>query len=120
MVRMKFLHLKSSLVLFFCFVSLLVSGSPIQSSKPIILSCKEDNDLYRTLLDNKISCVRYNSPDQAIKHSSKGSGVMILADGYPGQPTELDPALFAISQKKGLRICKVVKKVSLEGKLLRK
>lgn len=101
MSSLKFERIKYLVVLIIFFIGY---DSNAQSSKKIILSSRVDNDLFQTLKTNNIECVRYDSPEQAIKHAPKGSGVMILADGYPGQPTVLDPTLFAISKKKGLRI----------------
>ena len=87
-------------------VLLLVSFQSCTKTKlnNICLSCKEDNDLYLTLLENKISCSRYNTPEEAIKTASDGEGVMILADGYPGITTPLDDALFEKARKKKLRL----------------
>ena len=70
----------------------------------MILSCKEDNDLYRTLQENKIVCSRYNTPGEAIDHAGEGSGVLILADGYPGTTTVLDASLFEKARGKKLRL----------------
>jgi hypothetical protein len=70
----------------------------------ISLSCKEDNDLFMILKENKIACARYNNPEEAVKKAKEGSGVMILADGYPEKTTILDSALFEIAQSKKLRL----------------
>ena len=74
------------------------------SQRKIILSCKADNDLYLTLQKNQISCIRYNSPEEAIRNSVENSGVLILADGYPGKTTEFSNALFEEVRNKNLRI----------------
>lgn len=70
----------------------------------IILSCKEDNDLYLTLKQNDIPCVRYNTPEEAINHAEEETGVLILADGYPLNPTEIDAALYKKAGSKKLRL----------------
>jgi len=57
-----------------------------------------------TLKENKIACRRYNSPEKAIRKADKGSGVMILADNYPYQTTELDASLFEKAKEKNLRL----------------
>jgi hypothetical protein len=101
---MNLLRIRFLLLITFSFVFIQGFGHIIRSPQPIILSCKEDNDLYRTLVGNNINCIRFDSPEQAIKRAPNGSGVMILADGYPSTPTILDPALFEISRKKNLRI----------------
>lgn len=88
----------------FFFAFLQGFGNIIQSPQPIILSCKDNNDLYRILKENNIACIRYDSPQDAINRAPQGSGVMILADGYPDKTTVFDPSLFDKSRKKNLRI----------------
>lgn len=68
------------------------------------LCCKQDNDFYVTLKENHIVCVRYNTPQEAINHAPEGSGLMILADNYPCNRTEVDAALFASAAGKKLRV----------------
>ncbi|MEX2592808.1 MAG: hypothetical protein WD426_08535 [Anditalea sp.] len=70
----------------------------------ISLSCKENNDLYLTLKENKIACVRFNTPEEAINHALEGSGVMILAAGYPEETTVMDASLFEKARQKNLRL----------------
>ena len=33
----------------------------------LYLRCKPDNDLYKVLLDNSVSCSRFDTPDQAVR-----------------------------------------------------
>ena len=40
--------------------------------------------------DNSIEIARYNTPAEAINKADEGSGVMILADGYPEKTTLTD------------------------------
>jgi len=70
----------------------------------IVLSCREDNDLYLTLRENKIACIRYNTPDDAIKNAREGSGVLILADGYPEKTTVLNASFFEKARSKELKV----------------
>ena len=70
----------------------------------MILSCKEDNDLYRTLQENKIVCSRYDTPAEAVDHAGEGTGVLILADGYPEKTTLIDPGVFEEAAGKKLRL----------------
>ena len=79
-------------------------GSPLKGQNNISLSCKENNDLYQTLKKNWIVCLRYNTPDEAINNAAEGTGVMILADGYPDKTTELDSLQFKKVFKKNLRV----------------
>ena len=74
------------------------------SQGKIVLSCKADNDLYLTLKGNKIPCMRYNSPEEAINNALENSGVLILADGYPDQTTVISTTLFEVAQNRNLRL----------------
>ena len=91
---------------FFIVVLLLVAVQVCasKSQKNISLSCKEDNDLYLTLKENKIACIRYNTPIEAINSAGEGSGVLILADGYPENTTVMDASLFGKARSKKLRL----------------
>ena len=74
-------------------------------SKPAIyLSCEEHNDLYQTLVANDISVLRFDTPDEAIHNVPENAGVMILADGYPGVLTPVDPSLYEMARSKNLRL----------------
>jgi hypothetical protein len=75
-----------------------------KSQSIITLSCNEDNDLYRTLKENKIACIRHSTPEEAINNAAQGAGVLILADGYPGKTTAMDASLFEKARNKKLRL----------------
>jgi hypothetical protein len=47
---------------------------------------------------------RYETPEEAVGHSSPGSGVLILAEGYPDKPTKLSIATFQMAAEKKLRL----------------
>ena len=70
----------------------------------ITLSCRENNDLYIVLKENKIKCVRYNTPQDAVNHAKEGTPVMILADDYPEKTTELHVSLFRQARLKKLKL----------------
>ncbi len=70
----------------------------------LTLSCNEDNDLFVVLRENGIACIRYNTPEEAVENAGEGSGVMILADGYPDRVTSVDSLLFARAKEKNLRL----------------
>jgi hypothetical protein len=78
----------------------IATNNPIRIS----LSCKADNDLYVILKENKIACDRYNTPEEAIVNAGQGSGVLILADGYPRHTTSMDAALYDKAGDKKLRL----------------
>jgi hypothetical protein len=85
-----------------CFLIVLIQAC----SEPgtINLSCSADNDLYRTLKENRIASIRFDTPEEAINHAKEGSGVMILADGYPREATAIDTSLFKKVRNKKLRL----------------
>lgn len=74
-----------------------------QSGK-FVLACAVGNDLFQVLTSNKIACERFDSAARAVKSAKPGSGVLILADSYPAQTTEVDPALLEEAAKKKLRL----------------
>ena len=86
-----------SLLCSICILSLLLSCT---EKNDIILSCNESNDLYKILKENKVGCTRYNTPQEAITNAQDGSAVMILADNYPIETTEIDLSLFDAARKK--------------------
>ncbi len=70
----------------------------------LILSCAEENDLWRVLWENRIECLRYNSAKEAVARAPNGSGIMVLADGYPDALTAVDDSVFDAVSRKGLRL----------------
>ena len=94
-------------LLYFILVILLpfcVQSQDIKKQNNVILSCKEDNDLYITLKENKVACIRYNTPKEAIDNAVEGAGVLILADGYPTKTTTITASLFEKARIKELRL----------------
>ncbi len=92
---------------FFFFSVMMMFVFQVYASKnqdDIILSCRENNDLYLTLLENRISCSRFNTPDEAINNAEEGTGVMILADDYPEKTTVIANSLIEKTQRKKLRL----------------
>jgi hypothetical protein len=81
-----------------------MQGCSLRSRNIICLSCKENNDLYLTLKENRIVCTRYNTPEEVVTNAPVGSGVMILADGYPESTNSIDSSLFNKARDKKLRM----------------
>jgi hypothetical protein len=96
--------LKISCFLFTLLLLISVPSCNTKSLNSITLSCLDNNDLYLTLKENKVPCLRYDTPAEAINNTTEGSGVMILADGYPDKTTEMDTSLFETARKKNLRL----------------
>lgn len=86
------------------FISTLIQTCGLPSQKKLTLSCRDDNDLFVVMQKNSISCSRYDSPEEAIRNAPQGSGVLILADGYPVETTKTDSVLYAEAAAKELRL----------------
>lgn len=74
------------------------------SGQSLIICSSSDNDLYRALQDSGIKCGRFDLPDEAVQSAPTGSGVLLLAEGYPKQPTQLTESLLAEAKAKHLRL----------------
>lgn len=73
-------------------------------SSKISIVCSEDNDLYLTLKENKVKFGHFTSPLEALKKACDGSGILILADGYPGSLTAVDSSLYKEAQSRNIRL----------------
>ncbi len=71
---------------------------------PLVFSCSPANDLYKMLASGAAPFPRYNAPEEAVTRSSHGSGVLLLAEGYPTRTTQLDRELFQKAAEKKLRL----------------
>jgi hypothetical protein len=69
-----------------------------------VLSCPAENDLYRVLQDNGITARRFETPAAAVAAAPEGSGVLILAAGYPAEPTAIHDAVYQAAKRKRLRL----------------
>ncbi len=67
-------------------------------------ACKADNDLYRALTLSGVNCARFATAGEAVRAAADGSGVLVLADRYPEEPTVIEPTLFDEAARKRLRL----------------
>ncbi len=82
-----------------------VSLAHTAEERPVfVLCCAADNDLYAVLRGSGIACERHDDPLTAICQARRGSGVLILADGYPGSMTILSEQLLRQAASKELRL----------------
>lgn len=96
----------------FCVIGMLLalgvifSPLPLAAAPPpnLVFCCQADNDLYRVVTSDGGKYARYDAPGDAVKAATKGSGVLILADGYPEKTTVIEPAVFDEAAKKKLRL----------------
>lgn len=70
----------------------------------IVFSCPPGNDLYRALAAEGKPFPRFDGATAAVDATDAHGGVMILADGYPAQKTELSAEIFQIAAEKNLRL----------------
>ena len=52
---------------------------------PLLFSCSADNDLFRVASENGMEVRRFDTPGAAVAAAAEGDGVLLLADGYPGE-----------------------------------
>lgn len=97
--------MKNSRILL-CFVLISLSLTCCAGGKELNLSfCSSTkNDLYLALKSCGYKCHRFDTAIDAVKHAKPGSGVLVLADGYPSVRTHIDPAVFDIAANKGLKL----------------
>lgn len=70
----------------------------------LYVSCEQDNDLYRVLKDNGVSCRHFRNPGEAVAKAPPRAGVLILAQAYPVTATDVEPSLFEEASRKRLRL----------------
>lgn len=85
----------SVLIVFVCTIS-------VQAA--LYISCDPNNDLYRTLVDHDIDCLRYHTPWQAVSQATQKAGVLILADGYPKETASVEDRVMEEAERKTLRL----------------
>lgn len=80
---------------------------PLHAAQPPrwIFSCSPTNDLYRVLSTSLGQDVpRFDEPHDALRHAPEHAAVLLLAQGYPDQPTVIDPAWLDLAARKHLRL----------------
>ena len=70
----------------------------------LVFCCAADNDLYRVMTTGTREYSRVESAAKAVQRAASGSGVLILADGYPKTTTPLEQAVFDTAAAKRLRL----------------
>lgn len=70
----------------------------------LTLACKPDNDLCHILQDNNVTFNRTDTAQEAIENTPEESGILILADGYPNKPTQIDLTTLETAHNKNQRV----------------
>lgn len=80
------------------------TGADDKASPRWTFACSAENDLYRVLAASGVKCPRFATAAEAVRAAPEGSGVLVLADGYPDKPTPVETAVFDEAAKKRLRL----------------
>ncbi len=80
-----------------------VNAEPTGAAK-VVFCCQPQNDLYRVLAATLRNLPRFDTPAEAIGRATEGSGVLILADGYPHKTTVIDASLIETATSKNMRL----------------
>lgn len=84
-----------------------VLAAPLLAARtgtPVTFSCAGHNDLYGVMSTAQVPLPRYATPELAIEHAPPGSGVLLLADGYPDRRVMFSGDLASEARKKRLRV----------------
>lgn len=79
-------------------------GAPAPKPLRLAFACAADNDLRRVVAQNGFDVPRYDTADEAIRAVPEGTGVLILADGYPEKTTALAADALRQAARKKLRL----------------
>ncbi len=86
-------------------LALLLCGSlSAAEDAGLTLVCRPNNDLHRVLQENGLACERTASVREGIDHTPAGGALLVLADGYPKQTTELPAGFLDAVKIKRLRV----------------
>jgi len=92
------------LALFVLFGCDFAGGAETVEPRVLNVCARPDNDLVRVAGACEIPLRRFDSPEEAVRAAAEGSGVLILADGYPAKTTDVGSAVFEAAAKKRLRV----------------
>jgi len=79
-------------------------GAAVAARAELVLCASAENDLYVALGGKGSGVARYDRAADAVARAPAGSGLLVLAEGYPARRTELDDAFFASAVGKQLRL----------------
>ncbi|MBN1442926.1 MAG: hypothetical protein JXA90_09460, partial [Planctomycetes bacterium] len=87
-----------------CLIGLMCGAAGLAEETPLIFAGSAGNDLCVVARDSGVSMLRFDGVSQALERAPRGAGVLILADGYPSAPTEIEPEEFRTAREKDLRL----------------
>lgn len=74
------------------------------AASPWRIVARPDNDLVRVLRASGARIERLDGAMAAVTAAPSGSGVLVLADGYPGGRTQVGADVFETARRKGVRL----------------
>lgn len=78
--------------------------SQARTLHPLYFSCKEDNELFRAGNSSGIECIRFDDAKEAVAQAPQGSGLLVLAEGYPNATTSINLRVYQDAARKRLRL----------------
>lgn len=75
-----------------------------RATTSLVLACRQDNDLLLALEAAGASPLRCDSAKDAVAAANAKAAVLVLADSYPDQRTEVDPKLLDEAKAKGVAL----------------
>lgn len=81
--------------------------SPIargDASSGLTFACDPSNDLYLSVVNGGRHPARFEMAEEAVEHAAPGTGVLVLAGGYPGKRTSLSDDVLKAAHSKRLRL----------------
>ena len=81
-----------------------VSHKRRDAASTVVFCCAANNDLFSVVSKATAGVTRYDTGAKAVAAAADGSGVLILADGYPQKTTALDAAIYERAAEKRLRL----------------
>lgn len=85
-------------------VAVAAAAQPPAAAARLVFACAADNDLYVAMAAAGAKPPRFDAAAEAVAAAAEGSGVLLLADGYPANRTAVDPAVLAEAARKKLRV----------------
>ena len=105
-MKIQISHRQTAIHRFFAIILALIMIAGVSEGKALKLTfnCRQDNDLYQVMAQCGYKCDRFDTAIEAISKAQSGSGVLILADEYPGKTTTIDKKALDLAQSKDLQL----------------
>ncbi len=88
----------------YAFLPAAVKARCAETQHRFVFCATAENDLVRVAAQCGLAATRCDSPEEAVQTAPAGSGVLILADGYPERATTVTTAVLETAASKHLRL----------------